>query len=177
MRVTAFILLLVVGVWSGALAQDCCQFDLIRKDTTLKQSSISVIEVPQGKQAVIKFEDRPVIVTIREDFTTVGAWTNATNTADPFLNKTVSFSNTKDASLFMNFFGRRVEIVTATAPHHGSAIVQVNQLPEETISFYSATRNENVTVFAKDVPEGTNTIKIKVAGNGYVVVDYFKIFQ
>lgn len=158
-----------------AFAQDCCNFDLIRRDTVLKQSSISVIEVPPGKQAVIKFE--PIPAAIYEQFQTTGTWTYATNTADPFRSNDVYYSNQVGATLIVNVYGRSFEIVTATASHHGTIGVTLNNGPEVPVSLQSATRVNEKVVYSSPMPFGTNSIKIRVAGGGYAVIDYIRVTQ
>lgn len=175
MRATAFISLLVVAFWSGALNAQCWEdIPLIRKDTFLTPG-MYVIEPAPGTKAKVIFET--IAPTIREDFTTVGVWTNQKDTGDPFLNRTVSFSNTSGAYLFLNFYGRKIELYTATAAHHGSALIQINQEPEKQVSFYSPSRVNDTVVFSHTFDKvGTNTIKVKVL-SGWVVVDYFKVYE
>lgn len=168
--------IITVGFWVmtvSAFCQDCCQFDLIRRDTILKQSSISVIEVPAGKQARITFE--PIPATIYEQFQT--NWTYASNTQDPFLSRDCYYSNTVGATLSVNVYGRKFEVVTATASHHGTISIQLNNGPEIPVNLYSSTRVNDKVVYESPMPFGTNVIRIRVVGGGYGVIDYIRVSQ
>jgi hypothetical protein len=178
--VIAFILIAVFILCLQRIAKgQCCEFKLVRNDTTLKEG-IFLIEPKLGFQAKVTFE--PVPATIHETFQTVGTWTKATNTQDPFLNKDVYFSNETGAQLILNFYGGRFQIITSKASHHGIATIQLNNGPEIPIDLYSSQRVDNVVVYDSPAPFGTNTIKIKVTGQrnpaatgNYIVIDYVKV--
>jgi hypothetical protein len=169
----ALILLLISLV---AFGQDCCfNPPLIKGDTVISGSDIKAIIIePNGFQDItITFKSRPP--EIHEDFTHVGRWTQATNTADPFLNSTVSYSNTPGDQLILNFYGSKISIITATAQHHGLALVQIDNELVETINLWSAERKNNVVVYSKNVPRGTHSIRITAGAAGYTVIDYLMV--
>lgn len=171
-----YIIPFVVVCWFmtvAAFCQDCCEFKLIRNDTTIQQAGIYVIEPKQGFRAKIVFE--PIPATIVEQFQT--SWTYASNTADPFLNRDCYYSNQVGATLIANLYGRKFEIVTSTAPHHGTIGVTLNSGPEVLVNLYSATRVNDKVVYESPMPFGTNSIKIRVVGNGYGVIDYIRVTQ
>jgi hypothetical protein len=175
MRKILLILLLPFFVPLIGYGQDCCDFKLIREDTTLRKG-IYVIEPEPGFQANVTFEPIPPIIYETADVQT-GTWTHGTSTSDPYLNNTVSFSNTIGSTLVFNVYGRRFEIITATASHHGNVGVTLNNGQEISVPLYSATRKNNVIVYSADMPPGTNSIKLRVAGGGYTVLDYIKVYQ
>lgn len=156
----------------GAFGQ-CCEFSLIKKDTVVN-NGIFVIEKP-GYRAKIIFEIIPPL--IYEQFQTTGTWTYATNTTDPFKSKDVWYSNQVGATLIVNVYGRKFEIVTATASHHGQVGVSLNNGPEVIVNLYSATRVNEKIVYESAMPFGTNSIKIRVVGGGYGVIDYIRAVQ
>lgn len=149
-------------------------FKLIRKDTTVR-AGIYIVEPPPGTQAKVTFEPIPPVIydTV---FAKTGTWTYAKNTADPFLNNTVYFSNQIGATLIYNVYGRSFEIVTALAGHHGSIGVSLNNGPEVLVNLYSGTRVNDKVVYSAPMPFGTNTIKLRVV-KAYGVIDFIRCFQ
>lgn len=176
LRMGLIALVLMAFKCSGQCWED---IPLIRKDTVLSQG-MYVIEPPAGKRAKIVFEDIPA--TIHEVFQTSGSWTKATNTADPFLNNDVYFSNQTGATLILNFYGSHFQVVTAKDKHHGICTIQLNSGPEVPVDLYSSARMNDVVVYDSPSPLGTNTVKIKVTGTknpaataNYVVVDFVRV--
>lgn len=161
--ILAIVFLFVYQITKAQCPDD---FKLIRRDTTVAKG-IFIIDSPIGKRAKIVFEDIPSLLTTIDNAALqhVGTgWTKAANTTDNFLNKTASFSKTVGDHLIYNFLGKRVEIISSLAAHHGKIGVTIGNGGEFMVDLYSATRKDQQTVFTVDVTPGTNSIKIRVTG-------------
>jgi len=111
-------------------------------------------------------------------------WTHGTTTQHSYYQNTVSYSNVTSNSATVSFSGSKVEMITAKDTHHGIVAVSVDNGPETLVDLYSATRQENVSVYNKVLTEGSHTIKMRVTGTKnqassglYAVLDYLKVFS
>lgn len=179
--VIAFILIAVFILCLQCIAkgQDCCQFDLLRRDTVLKESSISVIEVPPGKQARLTFEPIPVVI-ITNNFDNVdtqniytGVWNNGPTTASGFTNNTLAWSNIIGSTLTFNWTGSKIEWFSEYKTTHGRASVAVNGI-ERIINLGSANTGPGI-VAEWTLPQGNYSIVIKVLDTKPIVHDGFRV--
>jgi trimeric autotransporter adhesin len=133
--------------------------------------------------------DDAVIGSGLNQFNYVGAWAHAISNNDPYLNQTVSYSNTTNNYVTISFKGNRIQIITRLADHHGIAAVSIDNGPESLIDLVRPDRSPPSsfsTVYDSrqtDMKEGTHTLKIRVTGTKniratgvYVVLDYVRIF-
>src|SRR5687768_5597411 len=71
--------------------------------------------------------DNSVIGTNINQFSYSGAgWAHATNTTEPYLNKTVSYSNQINNAVTFKFVGNLFQLFSAKAPHHGIMAVSLD---------------------------------------------------
>jgi len=166
-------------VYRMAKAQDCCEFNVLRRDTVLKESSISVIEVPPGKQAHLTFEPISVTTAIIDNVSPlmiyVGAWTNGTTTAIGFQQNTIAWSNTIGNTVTFSFTGKRLEWFSEYKTTHGRASVTVNGI-EKIINLGSANTGPGI-VAEWNLPQGNYTVMIKVLDARPVVHDSWRVTQ
>jgi hypothetical protein len=175
-----YIALFLMFIGLVAFGQDCCEFDLLRRDTILKASSISVIEVPQGKQARLTFEDMPVI-TIVNSFDNLdtqveylGTWNNGPTTATGFTNNTIAWSVMRGASFSFSFTGRKLEWFSEYKLTHGRAEIMM----DGTLQYINLAKdNSGPGIVAEwSWPEsGSHKIVVKVFDNKAVVHDGFRV--
>lgn len=178
MKAAVLISLLVVALLGSAFAQDCCKFDLIRRDTVLKKSSISVIEVPVGKQAVIKFESIPVVITEIDNMDPkivyTGVWYNGVTTALGFSNNTMAYCNVMGNTFTLQFNGTKIEWIAEQKTSSGRVGITIDNKPEEIINL-ALTNVGNGVVKAWELLPGLHTFKGRVMDAKYIVIDGFKI--
>lgn len=178
MKATVLIALLVVALWGSAFAQNCCDFTLLRKDTVLKKSSISVIEIPPGKQAVLKFEPIPVVITEIDNtdpkITYTGTWYNGATTAAGFSNNTMAYCNVIGNSFTFQFTGNRLEWMAERSANAGRVGVTIDTKPEEIVPLNIGT---GVQVKGWDLTSGFHTVKIRVLDAKYIVSDGYRVFN
>lgn len=130
--------------------------------------------------------DDAVVGTGTNQFNYVAAasWGHATNAADPFLQKTCSFSNVSGSTVTVPFTGTKVELYTAKAAHHGIVAVSIDNGPETNVDLYSAARQNYVMVYGSAaLTSGNHTIRLRVTGaknaaatGTYAVIDYLKVY-
>jgi hypothetical protein len=173
-----YIALFLMFIGIVAFGQDCCEFTLLRSDTILRESSISVIEIPEGKQAVLKFEDIPV-VTITNSFDNEDTqmvystgWYNGPTTATGFTNNTLAYSVTPGSTLTFNWSGTKLEWFSEFKSTHGIAEVTVNGIGR-IINLASANTGPGI-VAEWNLPQGNYTIVIKVLSKLPIVHDGFR---
>jgi hypothetical protein len=174
-----YVVLFLMLISVIAFGQECCEFDLLRRDTILRQSSISVIEVPPGKQAVLKFEDIPVVI-ITNSFDNVdtqmiysSGWNNGPTTASGFTNNTLAWSNIIGSTLTFNWTGTKLEWFSEFKSTHGRASVTVNGI-ERIVNLGSANTGPGI-VAEWNLPKGNYTAVIKVLDNKPIVHDGFRV--
>jgi hypothetical protein len=175
-----YIALFLMFIGLVAFGQDCCEFDLLRRDTILKASSISVIEVPQGKQARLTFEDMPVI-TIVNSFDNLdtqveylGTWNNGPTTASGFTNNTIAWSAVRGSTFSFTFTGKKLEWLSEYKSTHGRAEISI----DGTVQYINlAKENSGPGIVAEwSWPtSATRTINIKVFDHKAVVHDGFRV--
>lgn len=106
-----------------------------------------------------------------------GSWTKGPTGASGWYNNTIAFSNVAGSSLTYTFGGRKIEFYAETLPGHGSGTIKVDNEPEVTVSFKSATKVLPAKIFEKSwATDGPHTITVKVT-TGYVLADYFKVYR
>jgi uncharacterized protein YjdB len=118
-------------------------------------------------------------------FNFTGTWSHAISSSDPYMNNTLSFSNTTNNTVTVSFTGNKVELYSAKASHHGIVAVSIDNGPETNVDLYSSTRQNFAMVHGSAaLTQGTHTIKMRVTGNrnslatgAYVIVDYLKIYS
>ena len=182
------VLLLLSLITFGQEERKCCDadFPLVVRDTVLAGPRLLPLyaEAAYDQEIHVTYKKKAPKV-VEQAVYSGGGWTHSSNTADPFLSRTCSFSNSVGDFCILNFFGGQIKIITATDKHHGMAGVSINGGDEVMVSLYSASRINNVTVYTspKEMSYGTNSIKITVTGakavpqaiGTYVVLDYFSI--
>ena len=164
-------------VYQMTKGQCCEDFSLLRRDTVLKQSSISVIEVPPGKQARLTFEPITAVVTYTDNVSPLmiysGAWTNGNTTAKGFQHNTIAWSNTVGNTVTFNFSGSKLEWFSEYLSTHGRALVTVNGIPME---INLAKFNTGPSIVAEwNLPKGNYTVVIRVLDAKPVVHDGFRV--
>lgn len=171
------IALLVVALFFiiKCMAQ-CCEFKLLRNDTTVTKG-IFVVEPKTGFQAEVKFVHIPSVVTIVDNvsplMTYVGVWSNGATTATGFQNNTIAWSNTIGNTVTFSFLGTRLEWFSEYKTSHGRASVVVNGV-ERIINLGSANTGPGI-VAEWNLPRGNYTVIIKVLDAKPVVHDSFRI--
>jgi hypothetical protein len=162
-----------------AFGQECCEFDLLRRDTILRQSSISVIEVPPGKHAILKFEDIPVVIITNiidnkdQLITYSGTWYNGNTTAEGFSSNTIAYSNIAGNSLTYQFSGTSIEVFCEKKIGMGRASFQVDSQPPVTIDL-GVSGGVGLVFGAYGLNTAPHTFKLVVLDNKYVVFDQLK---
>jgi hypothetical protein len=154
----------------------------------------SVPVVTRAQDAFIKDIDNSVRGTAVHQFNFSGSgWVHATNTADPYFNKTVSYSNQASNTVTLSFVGNQIRLFSAKASHHGIMAVSLDNGPEVSVDLYAAVRQNNVIVYSAGsfssvtgvtIPEGNHTLKIRVTGTKnasstgtYAMVDYVTVYS
>jgi hypothetical protein len=90
---------------------------------------------------------------------------------------TISFSNVAGSTVTYSFTGRKIEVYGETLPGHGTGTIKIDNEPEVTVSFKSATKVLPAKIFEKSwATDGPHTITVKVT-TGYVLADYFKVYR
>ena len=162
-----------------AKAQDCCEFNVLRRDTVLKESSISVIEVPPGKQARLTFEPAPAVISFIDNMspqiTYTGLWSNGATTATGFQQNTIAWSNTVGNTLTFSFSGTKLEWFGEYKTTHGRASVTVNGI-EKIINLGLANTGPGI-VAEWNLVQGSYTVIIKVLDAKPVVHDGWRVTQ
>lgn len=178
MKATVLISLLVVALLGSAFAQNCCDFTLLRKDTVLKKSSISVIEIPPGKQAVLKFEPIPVVITEIDNtdprIIYTGTWYSGPTTATGFSNNTMAYCNVIGNTFTLQFNGTKIEWIAEQKTSSGRVGITIDNKPEEIINL-GLVNVGNGVVKAWELTPGLHTFKGRVMDAKYIVIDGFKI--
>jgi glucose/arabinose dehydrogenase/PKD repeat protein len=104
-----------------------------------------------------------VIGTTSGTFAYAGTW--ATSASAAKYQGDDHFSSTTASSYTLPFFGTRVALYGAVAPHHGQASVQIDGGSPVTIDQYAATRADNVLVYRSPVlTVGPHTVTVTVKG-------------
>jgi uncharacterized protein YjdB len=169
---------LVTGRGAGSAVISCTTTDGGKVAT----ASVTV----SGSQAASIDLDNAMRGTGTNQFNFVGSgWTHSTNTADPYFNKTVSFSNAANNSATVTFSGNKIELYAAKASHHGVVAISIDNGPETLVDQYSASRQDLVLAYGSAVlSQGTHTIRMRVTGSknaaatgSYVILDYLKVYS
>jgi len=167
-----------LAVYQMAKAQNCCSFELVRKDTILEKG-IFVIEPKAGERARITFEPIPVTTAIIDNVSPlmiyVGAWANGGTTATGFQQNTIAWSNTIGNTITFSFTGKRLEWFSEYKTTHGRASVTVNGI-EKIINLGSANTGPGI-VAEWNLPQGNYTVMIKVLDAKPVVHDSWRVTQ
>lgn len=83
-----------------------------------------------------------------------------------------SWSNAANDTATLTFNGTRVVLYGVLDPGHGSGAVSIDGGSETTVNFNSGTRRGNVALWSSpDLAAGNHTLRVRVTGNGYVVLD------
>lgn len=120
-------------------------------------------------------------MTASSAVSTTGTWRTRSNAA--YSGNRMSYNNVGGSSFTATFTGSRVELVSDKDPYRGQAQVFIDEALVGTIDCYAPLSQLQSVVFARDVAQGSHTIRVSPTGErhassrgAYVVVDAFNVY-
>ncbi|MFH8341789.1 beta-galactosidase [Streptomyces sp. AM6-12] len=146
------------------------QFHVLRhSDSTSNDKDSTHLTLDLGARSRYTYDDRDKALTYQGSWSHVGAEQSYTG-GD--YQHTESFSDTAGDSASVDFTGTGVKFISNLAANHGKADVYLDGTKVKTVDLYGATgRSQYVAYQVSGLTSGPHTLKIVVAGNGFVPVD------
>lgn len=160
------ILILLLFIHSLAFGQDTLY------DKSGKPKYIEIVEEPPIPPVVytsIDNVDTKIVYT--------GTWISGSTNAPGFYptdKPTLAYSNLAGNTSLTNFTGSYLEAYLEHKTGHGSARLQIDNLPDTLINFGLSGTGGSSLVLKKKLTPGQHTFKITVVGTGNIVFDYLR---